>query len=417
MKILIITAFFPPLNSIASLRPASWAKYWSEAGHQVTVLTTLKNEISPNTQKKFEIIELRVPLQRDMPPGLAVKKSLMANEKPLLRLREKYGFFHSCRMPDKHDLWQFRAFSSIKNRHWDLVISTGGPYSTHGIAYRLKNNNKKIIWIMDWRDLWTQNHIFPGLPIIRNIERLIELHWQKQADIITTVSDPLAKNLEALYKRSVHVIPNGFDTEATALPKRGITHSPKILTYTGTIYPNHQDLKPILLAIKELHQAKKISPQQIQLEFYGNCSAVSELAISLGAEDYVKHFSTISHTESIKKQINSDALLFIDFDSENQGIVTGKIFEYISSGTPIIFLGKNCESDAAKIIKQSRSGITLKNHHELIKDAIIQIVDGLLESQPRNLEFIHQFHRKNLAEKMINLASDIFYGNKKNTAR
>ena len=40
MQILIVTHYFPPENTIASLRPYSWAKYWTRSGHQVTVLTT-----------------------------------------------------------------------------------------------------------------------------------------------------------------------------------------------------------------------------------------------------------------------------------------------------------------------------------------------------------------------------------------
>ena len=40
MRILIVTHYFPPENAIASLRPYSWAKYWTAIGHQVTVLTT-----------------------------------------------------------------------------------------------------------------------------------------------------------------------------------------------------------------------------------------------------------------------------------------------------------------------------------------------------------------------------------------
>jgi hypothetical protein len=42
MKILIISTFFPPQNSVASLRGYSFAKYWTELGHKVTVLTTSK---------------------------------------------------------------------------------------------------------------------------------------------------------------------------------------------------------------------------------------------------------------------------------------------------------------------------------------------------------------------------------------
>jgi hypothetical protein len=44
MRILIVSTFFPPLNSIASHRPYSWARYWTLAGHDVTVLTTEKQE-------------------------------------------------------------------------------------------------------------------------------------------------------------------------------------------------------------------------------------------------------------------------------------------------------------------------------------------------------------------------------------
>lgn len=43
MRILIVSTFFPPENSIASFRPYSWAKWWSRAGHEVTVVSTKKN--------------------------------------------------------------------------------------------------------------------------------------------------------------------------------------------------------------------------------------------------------------------------------------------------------------------------------------------------------------------------------------
>src|SRR5690349_12431827 len=44
MRILIISKFFPPENSVASLRPYSWAKHWAAAGHDVSVLTTVKSK-------------------------------------------------------------------------------------------------------------------------------------------------------------------------------------------------------------------------------------------------------------------------------------------------------------------------------------------------------------------------------------
>ena len=47
-------------------------------------------------------------------------------------------------------------------------------------------------------------------------------------------------------------------------------------------------------------------------------------------------------------------LLLIPNLPKNEGIVTGKLFEYVRSGSTIIMLGP-IQSDAAKIISQSQS--------------------------------------------------------------
>ena len=61
MKILIVSYYFPPQNSIASLRPYSWAKWWSRAGHDVTVLTIEKKILKNNLNldcSMFKLIEV-----------------------------------------------------------------------------------------------------------------------------------------------------------------------------------------------------------------------------------------------------------------------------------------------------------------------------------------------------------------------
>ena len=66
MKILLVAPFFPPHRAIASLRTYSFAKVWAEAGHDVTVLTTIKRvEQSdlhlPTTGFRVEEVSYRVP--------------------------------------------------------------------------------------------------------------------------------------------------------------------------------------------------------------------------------------------------------------------------------------------------------------------------------------------------------------------
>ena len=42
LKITIVTYSWPPRNSISTHRPYSWARYWSEKGQDVTILTAKK---------------------------------------------------------------------------------------------------------------------------------------------------------------------------------------------------------------------------------------------------------------------------------------------------------------------------------------------------------------------------------------
>jgi hypothetical protein len=61
MRILIIAHYFPPKNSVASLRPYSWAQFWAQSGHDVTVLTTEKVEAPEDLKidhSRFRVLTL-----------------------------------------------------------------------------------------------------------------------------------------------------------------------------------------------------------------------------------------------------------------------------------------------------------------------------------------------------------------------
>ena len=65
MKILIVAAYFPPRNIVASYRPYSWAKYWTDAGHDVTVLTVeypITKDSLDYDLSKFRVIKIKDPV-------------------------------------------------------------------------------------------------------------------------------------------------------------------------------------------------------------------------------------------------------------------------------------------------------------------------------------------------------------------
>ncbi len=235
MKILIISYYFPPENSIASLRSYSWAKYWAAMGHEVVVLTTDKTYKSTNlnlVMDGFEVIKTQIGIiekikrlrakilgkktnqinnfEKNTSNASSIKKILIwINEK-----RKERGLACSARMPDIYDLWKTSAIKAVEHEKWDLIVSTHGPYVCHSIAYELKKRGLTKKWIADYRDLWTQSHLFKGLFPFTILEKNLEKKYNEAADIITTVSEPLKNALQSrLSVQKVYVIENGFDTD------------------------------------------------------------------------------------------------------------------------------------------------------------------------------------------------------------
>lgn len=394
MKILIITSFFPPQNSIASLRPYSWAKYWSRDGHDVTVLTVPKKLLPSESSQPFDgfqVIDVPIPFMgfvqkvfghRAIPlaSGLIDSKSeVKSTIKTRLRCKinqwqRQYGFAYGCRMPDPMDLWCRAACKAVWSQHWDLVVSTAGPYGVHGPAYRMKKAGIARYWIADWRDLWTDNHLYPGLPVLRAFERMLERRWSRTADAITTVSVPLADVLREKYGYKVHVIYNGFDQEDyVSLPAERVFPDDGVfrIVYTGSIYAGYQDPSPLFEAVRNLKTEGEISPERLKIIFCGNNADVTNLARMHGVEEFVEYAGFLPRQQALRMQRDADALLFLEFESDKiQGILTGKLFEYLFAGPRILGVGVGENSSAGQLLRKMGRGKCFGNEVERIVEDI-----------------------------------------------
>ncbi len=161
LKILIISYSWPPRNAISVHRPYSWARYWSEQGNDVTVLTAKKQIFDS-------------PLDLDLPHLKNVNVIELPYYlfwSPLLKFPfiEKIGKWFKKKFSnylepsyDPRNYWYYSTspiFSKIA-RNVDVVISTYGPEVSHSIGCKMKILNPSIYWIADYRDLWSEN---PGL--------------------------------------------------------------------------------------------------------------------------------------------------------------------------------------------------------------------------------------------------------------
>ena len=412
MKILIVSSFFPPANTIASLRPYSWAKWWSRAGHDVTVLTTEKEKFANDlkldcagfqviTGKKSGIYRKtnkngRKPLSKKIELGLR----LIFN-----RYLRGDGCFSTCRFPDIHDLWAKKSISLVKNEKWDIVVSTGWPYSVHFVGYAIKKNNPSAKWIVDWRDLWTNNHLHKGFFMFRWYERYLEKKFHQTADMITTVSEPLAETLRMMTSTPVSTITNGFDADDFAdIVKRPRKINKKFtIVYTGTIFKGFRDPIPLFEAVKRLKEKKIITKNDLQIVFAGSKNTdMTEIAESYGISDFYSYAGFLPREEVIKMQYDADALLFLEYTNpEVKGVLTGKLFEYIFLAREIWAVGIETDSSAGSLIKESKTGVCFGTDSSKIENYIVKAFKNRNESN-KNWKFINQYNRKILAAEVLN---------------
>lgn len=292
-------------------------------------------------------------------------------------VQKKTGILSSCRMPDLLDIWGFAAFEKAKSEKWDLVVSTAGPYSVHAPAYALRRRGIARKWIADWRDLWVDNHIFPGVIGFRTIERALEKRWSRCADVITTVSPPLANLLIKKYGEKVHVIYNGFDADDyTNLPSESIFPNDGVMriVYTGTIYPKNHDPQSLFRAISELAAEGRIDQNQLQLIFCGRNTDIQLLAAHAGVAPYVRCLGLVPREDALRMQRDADLLLFFEFQSDKvEGILSGKIFEYLFAGPRVLALGGASNSSVSQLLSETRRGISVGSDIQEIKNELLRM--------------------------------------------
>lgn len=79
----------------------------------------------------------------------------------------------------------------------------------------------------------------------------------------------------------------------------------------------------------------------VAVEFYGRYpGSVAQLAASYGVEHLVTMKGQVPYRESLRVQQEADALLLFPWtDPKERGVYSGKLFEYVGAGRPILAVG------------------------------------------------------------------------------
>lgn len=395
-KVLIIGDLFH-----TSPRFPGIANYMKECGWEPVILTP---DIGQNPEKKFsgpdnlnrDRLKL-VETNRKKPGFIKIKKLFGINEDEsfgtglgghiqkkihLNNTNPLYPIF--CKLywsldgllnyPDHEKEWEYSGFdqgrSVIQDEKIDAMISSSSPVTTHLIARRLKDEYN-IPWIAELRDLWSQNDNYPYGRIRHYFDTKLEIDTLKEADALVTVSVPLVDNLKNLHQNKlVHLITNGFDP--LTLNDHTIQVTEKLtFTYTGQIYPQRDYLK-ILHAMHELLHERLIEIHDIEIRFYGPYNMNIENDIKrLNLGECVKQHGVLPRNETLKKQCESQVLLFFNWDDPKQkGTYSGKIFEYLAAQRPILSTGGYDDDVISELLRKTQAGINTPTIPEVKKQII-----------------------------------------------
>jgi glycosyltransferase involved in cell wall biosynthesis len=261
-------------------------------------------------------------------------------------------------LPDPRRGWNKFALAKakqiIEQEGIETIITTSPPHSTQLIGLELKRLYPHLKWVADLRDPWTDIYYNEDLYPTRWAKKR-NLRYERSvllsADQIITVSEECKRLFaqKADVAEKIAVIPNGYDTKdfinLTIINKKEKI-TPNYLTYVGVMAPQY-DLEPL----KSLVQGRN----DILLRFVGVVSEDIKREIeSWGVQ--TEFIPYVSHAEAIAYMRSADALLlFIPNVPNNEGILTGKLFEYLASERKILLFGPE-NGDAMKLIKECEAG-------------------------------------------------------------
>lgn len=421
-RVLIITYYWPPSGGSGVQRWLKMSKYLPENGWQPVIYTPEEGEypiLDPSLEKDVapEAEIIRRPIVEPYTlykKFLGIKKSETVKAGFIKEEGKKTGWKENLAVwirgnlfiPDARCWWvkpSVRYLKEyLKNHPVDAIISTGPPHSMHLIAMKLKEE-LNIPWIADFRDPWTEIDYYDELRLTKWADRKhhrLEREVLTKADKVVTVSWDWAKGLGRIGNRNVRVIQNGYDWQPKSPLERAPLSKEFTLTHIGVIGPA-RNAPTLWQGLQEIKAQDEGFSKSLRINIIGQVDqSVTQSLESCDLLENTEIIAHVPHDEVQQIQESAQVLLLLVNNAPNaKGILTGKLYEYLASGRPILCIGPE-DGDAARLLEETQAGITVgfedkEKMKAVVKDLYQRYLDGGLPSNVS--EEIEKYSRKALA--------------------
>ena len=428
-KVLIVTYYWPPSGGSGVQRWLKFVKYLPSYGWEPHVFTpenpsfavrdpSLEKDVPPEAEViKFPIWEpydvfFRIsgwfgPKKEVTPTALVPAKNRSLFQRISAWIRGNLF------IPDPRLFWvkpsvKFLA-DYINHNHIDIIVTTGPPHSVHLIGLKLKRRYPHVKWLADFRDPWTEWGMWDSLMVsnpVRRIHRRMERRVLAKADEIITITPFYARRFEALARRPVRLLTNGYDDADFESLRR--TRSEQFIIRHVGIVNEKCDPRPFMGAVKTQMQNDSAFAGQVRIEFLGEVHPDFKRFVSEDAPlAKVTAFSgNVPHDKLISLYGSSSLLLLILTGYKDaEGFLPGKLFEYFATGVPILGVGP-VNGDAGALLLKTGSGSMIESHDSAgIREALSKAYEEWLRNPQLqgNAVAAERFSRKRLTAELVDI--------------
>jgi len=419
MKILYVSQYFPPEMGAPAARAAELAQHWTQAGHQVTVLTGFPNHPTGAVPPEYRRA-LRKLIMRETVGDVNVVRTWLAplpNRKAWERMLNYTSFCISS------------AISGLFISRPDVVIATS-PQLLVGLSGWWLARCKRVPFVFEVRDLWPESLTAVGVGddssmLHRFLARIAGFLYAK-ADRIVVVTSAFQEHLVQHWRvppRKLAVVENGVETELFA-PRQSDRNLRRelelehkfVVSYIGTMGMAH-GLDTFLEAAQDL----QATAPDVFFLLVGEGADKERIASDAGSRG-LKNVRFIDQQPrmNIPAYIGaSDAcVVLLKRNDIFKTVIPTKMLEFMSCARPVILA---VDGQARKILQQAHSGIAIPPEDATaLANAITLLAENLTLchhlGQNGRRYILQKFSRGKTAAQYITVLEELLEGTRKQRA-
>jgi glycosyltransferase involved in cell wall biosynthesis len=396
-KTILMISYFSPPYRIASgtERIAKLAKYLSRMGWEITLLSSSPRDAS----------------EKDPQP------ESIASDVDVVRIQGrdlKVLAYKKLAIPDDYIGWVLPALGEAQrlaqNKNPSIIYATAPPYSNLLVGAVISRIINRPL-VSDFRDPWSKIDTFWTIdrPVLRMVNRLLERAVLSASKKIVMVDQKkycdeyFVNGRTFAYK--IESISNGYDEEEF----RGLSShagqsvsSEFTISYIGGIY----DAETFANLVRPIELWQKKYPEDFDRVVFEYAGQSSEFFKKYPAKFVFRDHGYVSHRRAIELRFRSNLQLFAQPSSFKPHVSSGKVFEIIRVGVPVLAFTDPAGA-VADILSRTKAGqVVQANDYNAAARALKQFYDswkqGTITYRPDQAA-ISQYDRRSLARRFSDL--------------